>query len=233
MIDAFDKAAQGASVQNGGLFTPTTAACWTWVPSTTFLKGLYTYKNIMRVYPLELFRNESLSKYFKFWYYWNRVNRWEACRAKFAINQLSTTELQRMIQDTGCDFVHTKGPVFYCEHSKSKSDAEFATWLSREAKYLTLSNQTVRHDVEVAVQNSCWKPFNDLIKERFRAVVTNPIYTVDWYNYCVKVIGLIATNPKFQQTYNTQLTGVVRDSHGKVTAIETTTNGVKQRVECD
>ena len=43
MIDAFGKAAQGASVQNGCIMTPEMGACWSYIPTSMIFKGLYSY----------------------------------------------------------------------------------------------------------------------------------------------------------------------------------------------
>jgi len=92
------------------------------MPAKTILKGFYSEKNIVKIYPWQLLRSESLWKYLKFTNYWLKVDRWSACVKKKELNVLATEVLDKMIFETKIDFIHSRGPIFYCDQPKGMSD---------------------------------------------------------------------------------------------------------------
>ena len=100
-----------------------------------------------------------------------------------------------MTTDTGIDFVNTRGPIFYCEIPKSKSDRDYYQGKSKEMKFKKLSQETFHEDVARAIAESSWKPFAAQIASKFRALVSHEGYSMDWRAYCCDVIAYL------EQTY--------------------------------
>jgi hypothetical protein len=93
-----------------------------------------------------------------------------------------------MMAETGLNFIHTRGPIFYCESPKRMSDQAYYKIKSREMKYKQLSHETFHEDVAKAINESSWKPFLALIEPKFRALVSHEGYSMDWHAYCCNLL---------------------------------------------